>query len=245
MYDDFEAEAAKKGPEALKEAQDKRDAGFQIFYVFINIGALAAPFIAPLLRSWWLGMNDLTYNAALPELCHKFINSGGNLVGQDMLNITSLVKEVGGTVVNMEFCQSYLQIFNEGIHYSFIASVLMMLVSATIFLVSKKQFPTPVKKADAEVVQYTAEEKAAMAKEIKQRMYALFAVLGVVVFFWFSFHQNGQSLSFFARDFVVTATIPPEIWQAVNPFFVITLNPDYHRPFCFPGKKGEESLHAA
>ena len=232
MYDDFEAEAAKKGPEALKEAQDKRDAGFQIFYVFINIGALAAPFIAPLLRSWWLGMNDLTYNAALPELCHKFINSGGNLVGQDMLNITSLVKEVGGTVVNMEFCQSYLQIFNEGIHYSFIASVLMMLVSATIFLVSKKQFPTPVKKADAEVVQYTAEEKAAMAKEIKQRMYALF--------FWFSFHQNGQSLSFFARDFVVTATIPPEIWQAVNPFFVITLTPIIIALFAFLARRGKK-----
>lgn len=240
MYDDFEAEAAKKGSEALKEAQDKRDAGFQIFYVFINIGALAAPFIAPLLRSWWLGVNDLTYNAALPELCHKFINSGGALVGQDMLNITNLVKEVGGTVVNLEFCQSYLQIFNEGIHYSFIASVMMMLVSVTIFLVSKKRFPTPVKKADTEVAQYTAEEKAAMAKEIKQRMYALFAVLGVVVFFWFSFHQNGQSLSFFARDFVVTSTIPPEIWQAVNPFFVITLTPIIIGLFASLARRGKK-----
>ena len=64
-----------------------------------------------------------------------------------------------------------------------------------------------------------------MAKEIKQRMYALFAVLGVCVFFWLSFHQNGQSLSVFARDYVITDTIAPEIWQAVNPFFVIVLTP--------------------
>ncbi len=64
-----------------------------------------------------------------------------------------------------------------------------------------------------------------MAKEIKQRLYALFAVLGIVIFFWFSFHQNGQSLSLFARDFVVTESIAPEIWQAVNPFFVIVLTP--------------------
>lgn len=64
-----------------------------------------------------------------------------------------------------------------------------------------------------------------MAKEIKQRMYALFAVLAIVIFFWFSFHQNGQSLSLFARDFVVTESIAPEIWQAVNPFFVIVLTP--------------------
>lgn len=64
-----------------------------------------------------------------------------------------------------------------------------------------------------------------MAQEIKQRMYALFAVLGVAIFFWFSFHQNGQSLSVFARDFVVTESIAPEIWQALNPFFVIVLTP--------------------
>ena len=35
LYDDFEAEAAKQGPEALKIAKSKRDSGFQIFYVFI------------------------------------------------------------------------------------------------------------------------------------------------------------------------------------------------------------------
>ncbi|MDR0365167.1 MAG: MFS transporter, partial [Bacteroidales bacterium] len=51
------------------------------------------------------------------------------------------------------------------------------------------------------------------------------AVLGIAVFFWFSFHQNGTSLSLFARDFVVTSKIPPEIWQAINPFFVIALTP--------------------
>ena len=64
-----------------------------------------------------------------------------------------------------------------------------------------------------------------MAKEIKQRMYALFAVLGIAIFFWFSFHQNGTSLSLFARDFVKTDAVAPEIWQAVNPFFVIVLTP--------------------
>ena len=64
-----------------------------------------------------------------------------------------------------------------------------------------------------------------MAKEIKQRLYALFAVLGIAVFFWFSFHQNGQSLSVFARDFVQTEKIAPEIWHALNPFFVIVLTP--------------------
>ena len=69
------------------------------------------------------------------------------------------------------------------------------------------------------------EEKRAMASEIKQRMMALFAVLGVVIFFWFSFHQNGTSLSLFARDFVKTDSVAPEVWQLINPFFVIVLTP--------------------
>ena len=68
MYDNFEAEEAKKGPEALKIAKDKRDSGFQIFYVFINIGGVIAPFVAPLLRSWWLKTKGLVYNSDLPRL---------------------------------------------------------------------------------------------------------------------------------------------------------------------------------
>ncbi len=239
MYDDFEAEAAKKGPEALKEAKDKRDAGFQIFYVFINVGGLIAPFVAPILRQWWLGTNGMVYNAQLPALCHEYINGAAAMAPEALANLEALMAEAGGQVANMvESCQKYLQIFNEGVHYSFIASVAAMLISLVIFFVSQKQFPTPAKKKAAQSENYTAEEKAAMAKEIKQRMYALFAVLGVVIFFWFSFHQNGQSLSFFARDFVDSSAVAPEIWQAINPFFVITLTPVVMAIFAALARKG-------
>lgn len=226
MYDNFEAEAAKQGPDALKIAKDKRDSGFQIFYVFINVGGLIAPFIAPVLRQWWLGANGLSYNAQLPALCHEYINNAAAMAPDALANLQQLMTAAGGAINDMTAsCLQYLQIFNEGIHYSFIASVAAMLISLVIFFVSQKTFPNPAKKATAQSVTYTPEEKAAMAKEITQRMYALFAVLGIVIFFWFSFHQNGQSLSLFARDFVVTDSIAPEIWQAVNPFFVIVLTP--------------------
>ena len=191
MYDNFEAEAAKQGPEALKIAKDKRDSGFQIFYVFINVGGLIAPFIAPVLRQWWLGVNGLSYNAQLPALCHEYVNNAANMAPEALANLQQLMTAAGGAITDMTAsCLQYLQIFNEGIHYSFIASVAAMLISLVIFFVSQKTFPNPAKKAAAQSVTYTAEEKAAMAKEIKQRMYALFAVLGIVIFFWFSFHQN-------------------------------------------------------
>lgn len=226
MYDNFEAEAAKEGEEALRVAKSKRDSGFQIFYMFINVGGLIAPFVAPLLRSWWLGENGLLYNADLPALCHQYIDGAGLLAGEAMSKLNELSALVnGGSLPTdmMAFCEKYLNVFNSGVHYSFIASVAAMLISLTIFICTKKKFPTPSKKKSTANVQYSAEEKQAMAKELKQRLYAMFAVLVIAVFFWFSFHQNGTSMSLFARDFVNTSIFPPEVWQAVNPFFVILL----------------------
>ena len=241
MYDNLEREEALKGEEALKAAKAKRDPGFQIFYVFINIGGLIAPFVAPLLRSWWLGTKGLLYNAKLPALCHQYIKEGVSMGAKQLEDLQELITKVGGTVSAdlSAFCTNYLDVFNTGVHYSFIASVAAMLISLVIFLSFKKIFPNPVK-VKKEVENYTHEEKIAMAKEIKQRILALFAVLGIAVFFWFSFHQNGMSLSLFAKEFVVTSKIPPEIWQSINPFFVIVLTPIIIWLFARMKNKGKE-----
>ena len=225
MYDNFEAEAAKKGEEALVLAKSKRDPGFQIFYMFINVGGLVAPFVAPVLRGWWLGLNNLAYNADLPALCHQYIADGATMAPAALAKMNDLIATVAAAApANLtDFCQNYLSVFNTGVHYSFIASVAAMVISLTIFLATKKNMPTPAKKEAQTSVNYTDAERAAMATEIRQRIYALFAVLVIAVFFWWSFHQNGTSMSLFARDFVITSAIPPEIWQAVNPFFVIVL----------------------
>ena len=243
LYDDFEAEAAKEGPEALAAAKEKRDSGFQIFYVFINIGGVIAPFVAPLIRDWWLKTKDLVYNADLPRLCHKFIM--GNMEGNDMDNLNALSQTFSGATENLaDFCQNYLHVYNTGVHYSFIVSVVAMLISLAIFVAVRNKLPNPVKKEKASVQEYTEAERQADAKEIKQRMMALYAVLGIAVFFWLSFHQNAQSLSIFARDFVITdqakGGLPPEILQFINPFFVIVLTPIIMWIFASLARKGKE-----
>ncbi len=222
--------------------ESQRDSGFQIFYVFINIGGLIAPFVAPLLRQWWLGKFNFVYDAGMPELAHMYLNDSASMSPEQMAKFQELTVKVGGELGGdlTAFCTQYLQVFNEGIHYSFIASILAMLLSLSIFIWCKKGLPNPPKKEAVESVQYTAEEKHAMAKEIRQRMYALFAVLGIVIFFWFSFHQNGTSLSLFARDFVKTDAVAPEIWQAVNPFFVIVLTPIVMWLFGALARRGKE-----
>lgn len=45
-------------------------------------------------------------------------------------------------------------------------------------------------------------------KEEKSRVIALILVFFVVIFFWMSFHQNGLTLTFFARDYTVKAVDP-------------------------------------
>lgn len=84
---------------------DQRDSGFQIFYVFINIGGLIAPFVAPLLRSWWLGENGFMYNADLPALCHQFLSETNSMDTQNLNNLYALITQVGGNLSDVSaFC---------------------------------------------------------------------------------------------------------------------------------------------
>ena len=88
------------------------------------------------------------------------------------------------------------------------------------------------------------------AKEIKQRIYALLAVFAVVIFFWFSFHQNGLTLTMFARDYTDLSGIKinlgfvtiqgAEIFQSINPFFIVFLTPIIMAFFGWLRARGKE-----
>jgi POT family proton-dependent oligopeptide transporter len=61
-------------------------------------------------------------------------------------------------------------------------------------------------------------------KQERDRIVALLLVFAIVVVFWMVFHQNGLTLTFWARDCTNT-TLPPELMQAINPFFVLFFTP--------------------
>ena len=224
-----------------KEYSEKRDYGFQIFYMFINIGGFFAPFIAIGVRNWWLKVNNFDYNASLPELCHQYLSQGTSMSPESLTRLQNYANAAtidGSAVTDLTtFVNSYLDVFNRGFQYAFMAAIVAMVISLVIYLINKNQFPDPAKKALAKDGGHkvTKEEIQMSAQEIRQRIYALFAVFGVVIFFWLSFHQNGYSLTYFARDYVDLSVINinlgftsikgAEIFQSVNPFFVVTLTP--------------------
>ncbi len=223
------------------EFRNKRDSGFQIFYMFINVGAMFAPFMATWVRNTFVKMQGFAYNAELPGLCHQYLDGK---MSEDVINgrFTELATNVANGVTPTDFSAfavSYLDAFNTGFHYAFLTAVVAMAISLLIFLSTKRILPNPVKKVKASI---SKEEIMQDAKEIKQRILALFAVFGVVIFFWFSFHQNGLTLTMFAKDYTLLGGIFPsvEIFQAINPFLVVFLTPLVIVLFSSMAKKGKE-----
>ncbi len=234
MYDD------------AKLSDDKRGAGFQIFYMFINIGAIFAPFIAPGIRTWWLKKHDFLYNAELPALCHSQINGSispeSTVLLQNWANNSSIsTDKVSDLTV---FANDYLNVFTEGFHYAFGTAVIAMFISFVIYMINKKNFPNPRVAGKTADGKDDPNEVKMDISEIKQRMYALFAVFGVVIFFWFSFHQNGLTMTYFARDYTLlkigSFDLSVESFQSINPFFVVFLTPVIVALFGWLKTKGYE-----
>lgn len=210
-----------------------RDSGFSLFYMFINVGALFSPIAAVGMRNAWLARHGFEYSSSLPELCHAYLD--GTITPDAARRFAELAGEVSATPPTdlAAFAARYLDVFAEGFHYAFGISVLAMLISLAIYVFKKKGFPNPApRKAKAGAGDATVEMDSG---EIRQRIYALFAVFGVVIFFWFSFHQNGLTLTYFAKDYTdlsaihldlgVVSVHGAEIFQSINPIFIVLLTP--------------------
>ena len=222
-----------------------RDSGFSLFYMFINVGAIFAPMAAIGVRNWWLSTKGFLYNPDLPELCHGFL--GGTLSPDAAARFEGLAAEVSknGVPTDMTaFAAEYLNAFATGFHYAFAVAIVAMAISLVIFIVNRKNLPDPRNAAAASDGKPGAAEVQMAAKEVRQRIWALAAVCAVVIFFWFSFHQNGLTLTFFAKDYTLlkigSFDLSAEIFQSMNPFFVVFLTPLVLAFFGFMRAKGKE-----
>lgn len=183
-----------------------RDRAFSIFYMCINVGAIFAPFAATGMRNWILELNGFKYNGALPKMCHEVIN--GSLSDTTVFSKFATEASLSGQgVTNLtEFATQYLDAFNKGYHYAFAIAACSMLASMLVYIFCKKALQAGDVTADEQAsaaANGVKVEKMSWIEE-KQRLIALGLVFLIVIFFWMSFHQNGVTLTLFARDYTVT-----------------------------------------
>ena len=133
----------------------KRDSGFQLFYMAINVGALFAPTAAVKMMTW--AQNSL----------------------------------------DMSEADSY--------HFAFAVACASLIVSIAIYYLGKRTFAQVITtgKKDAKTAYETVEQLS--KSETTERIICLCLVFAVVLFFWMAFHQNGLTLTFFARDYTATS----------------------------------------
>lgn len=135
---------------------NKRDAGFSLFYMLINVGALFAPTAAIKIMEW----------------------------SQQSLGVSE----------------------EDSYHFAFAVACVSLIVSICIYYGFKSTFQQVlnVKKSDGAKVQSSNEQELSKSETI-ERIVCLVLVYAVVIFFWMAFHQNGATLTFFARDYVATS----------------------------------------
>lgn len=97
----------------------------------------------------------------------------------------------------------YLQALYEGYGLCFGVACASVVLSAAIYYCTRKLYK------HADVTAKQAKETSAPVEELtpkqtKDRITALLLVFAVVIFFWMAFHQNGATLTYFARDYVAT-----------------------------------------
>ena len=134
----------------------KRDAGFSLFYMLINVGALFAPTAAIKIMAW----------------------------AQDSLGISE--------------ADSY--------HFAFAVACVSLIVSIAIYYGFKSTFQQvlSVEKKSKAQADKTGEPELSRSQTV-ERIVCLVLVYAVVIFFWMAFHQNGATLTYFARDYVATS----------------------------------------
>ncbi len=178
----------------------KRDSGFSLFYMAINLGSMFAPTAATALTNSHLAKAGLIYKADIPALAHQCLN--GTLQDASMLqNLQSMMPGADVSAMSLnDFSQFYISQLSTAYNLGFAVACVSLIFSMAIYFGFRPWF----KHTDVNGKQAAASNENVVEltpKQTKDRIVALFFVFAVVIFFWMAFHQNGSSLTYFARDY--------------------------------------------
>jgi proton-dependent oligopeptide transporter, POT family len=192
--------------------EGKRTTAFSIFYMGINIGAMLAPTAAEWVSNWILKKYHFIYDGRIPAMANAFLKNQIRDV-HEYLAIAQ-TQDSSVTLATLgDFSGKYINALSESYHYGFGVACFSLIASMLIFWIFRKHY----KQADQIGVQkfaQTANQPAYNEAETKPRLIAMGLIFAVVIFFWMSFHQNGVTMTYFARDYTVT-----HVGKATNLWF--------------------------
>ncbi len=208
-------------------AQDsgaRRDAGFSIFYMGINIGAILGPTICGILGenwNWHLGFSAAGVGMIFGLIQYK--------MGDKYLGNAGYLKESEDAAIISKRAQKF---------YSSLAAISILIV-AFGFMVAKGIINTTLTDI-AETLGYGIVVVAVIYfvylfiaggydKETKKRLVAIFWLFILAAIFWSGFEQAGSSMNLFARDLTnrnIFGWEMPTTWlQNINPIFIVIFAP--------------------
>lgn len=186
----------------------RRDSAFSLFYMAINIGAMFAPTAATALVNSHLAKAGLVYKADVPALAHQWLDK--LISPENAAKLNDLAMQMTGAPASDAFCANYIEQLSTAYNLGFGVACVSLIISIAIYLGTRPWFrhaDVNAKQAAKSGSETVMEELS--PKQTKDRIVALIMVFAVVIFFWMAFHQNGSSLTYFARDYTQDSVSGP------------------------------------
>ena len=216
------------------EGGARRDAGFSIFYMGINLGALIAPIITGFLgeRAGWhygfgaagigMGIGLLTFRARAGTL--GTIGTAPSAGTDEQRRVRTIALGALAVVAAIVAATMAGIIRIDPVRVAESMSAVMLTMSATYF---------------AYLFLF-----AGLTTDEKKRVVVIMVLFVFALIFWAAFEQQPTSLNLFARDFTNRSVFGwemPTTWlQSAEPFFVVTLAPVLAAIWIALGKRGRD-----
>ena len=215
-----------------KKGDPRRDGGFTIFYMGINLGAALAPIVC--------GIIGETYGWSYGFALAGFGMILGLIVfwrGQDKLG------EVNGMPPSIEFLKGKVMGFSRealtwlgAIGAVIVFSLLVRFYEVTHYILG----PFVVI-----VLGYILVTALKSEKEEREKMFVILILLLFTTLFWTFFEQAGSSITLFTQEnvdksFFGLFEVPTTVFQSFNPTFIILLGPLFSSMWIGLNRRGKE-----
>ena len=206
------------------EGGARRDAGFSIFYMGINLGALLGPLVTSFLAesyNWHWGFGAAGVGMALGLIQYR---SRAHLLGDaGLLKTSDSAAQIAAR--SRRFFGGFFAVVLAVVAFGYLVSSGVIPVSLT-GIATVLGYGVAVIIAAYFVYLWTM---GGHSPEENRRLGVIFWLFLLIAVFWSGFEQAGSSLNLFGRDYtdrnILGWLMPAGFLQSVNSFFIILLAP--------------------